>query len=62
VKEGARELGREGKKGGEGRGFSSPFIGAKGAPGRVVGVVTGGVNGFNTIEDGARLRGVKEGP
>jgi hypothetical protein len=25
-------------------------------------VVTGGVNGFNAIEDGARLRGVKEGP
>jgi hypothetical protein len=26
------------------------------------GVVMGGVNGFITIEDGARLRGVKEGP
>jgi hypothetical protein len=28
----------------------------------VAGVVTAGVNGFNTIEGGARLRGVKEGP
>jgi hypothetical protein len=28
----------------------------------VAGVVTADVNGFNTIEGGARLRGVKEGP
>jgi hypothetical protein len=34
AKEGARELKREGNKGGEGRGCSSPFIGAEGAPGR----------------------------
>jgi hypothetical protein len=34
AKEGARELGREGEKGGEGRGCSSAFIGAEGAPGR----------------------------
>jgi hypothetical protein len=34
VKEGLRELGREGKRGGEDRGCSSPFIGAEGAPGR----------------------------
>jgi hypothetical protein len=34
AKEGARELGREGERGGEGWGCSSPFIGAKGAPGR----------------------------
>jgi hypothetical protein len=27
VKEGAREPKREGKRGGQGRGFSSPFIG-----------------------------------
>jgi hypothetical protein len=31
---GVRELGREGKRGDEGRGCSSPFIGAKGAVGR----------------------------
>jgi hypothetical protein len=29
-----RELGREAKRGGEGRGCSSPFIGAERAPGR----------------------------
>jgi hypothetical protein len=48
--------------GGEGRGCSSPFIGAQGAPKRVVGVVTGGVNGSNAIERRARLGGAcKEG-
>jgi hypothetical protein len=31
VKEGMRELEREGKMGGEGRGFSSPFIGVGGS-------------------------------
>jgi hypothetical protein len=31
---GVRELGREGKRGGEGRGCSSPFIGGEGALGR----------------------------
>jgi hypothetical protein len=31
AKEGMRELGREGKRGGEGRRCSSPFIGAEGA-------------------------------
>jgi hypothetical protein len=34
VKEGARDLKREGKRGSEGQGFSSPFIGAEGEPGR----------------------------
>jgi hypothetical protein len=34
VKEGVRELRREGKRGGEGRGCSSLFIGAEGASGR----------------------------
>jgi hypothetical protein len=33
AKEGVRELRREGKNGGEGRGYPSPFIGAEGAPG-----------------------------
>jgi hypothetical protein len=28
----------------------------------LAGVVMGGVNGFNAIEDEVRLRGVKEGP
>jgi hypothetical protein len=27
----------------------------------VAGAITGGVNGFNAIEGGARLRGVKKG-
>jgi hypothetical protein len=62
VKEGAMELGRDGKRGGEGQGLSSPFIGAEGAPGRGVQGGNSGVNAFNAIEDGASLRGVKEGP
>jgi hypothetical protein len=33
VKEGSRELGREGKRGGEGRGCLPPFIGSEGALG-----------------------------
>jgi hypothetical protein len=33
AKEGARVIRREGKNGGEGRGCSPHFIGAKGAPG-----------------------------
>jgi hypothetical protein len=40
AKEGTKEIGREGKRGGEGRGDNS------------------GINGFNAIEDRARLRGV----
>jgi hypothetical protein len=34
AKEGVRELEREGKRGGKGRGCSLPFIGAEGASGR----------------------------
>jgi hypothetical protein len=34
AKEGAKELGREGMRGGEGRGSHRPFIGAGGAPER----------------------------
>jgi hypothetical protein len=34
AKEGVRELEREGKRSGEGRGCSVPFIGAEGASGR----------------------------
>jgi hypothetical protein len=63
AKEGAKELERErGKRGGEGRGFSSPFIGAEGETGRGSWGGNCGINGFNTNEDGVRLRGVKEGP
>jgi hypothetical protein len=62
AKEGAKELGREGKRGGEGRGLFQPFIGAEGASGRGGWGGKGSVNGFNAIEDGARLRGVKDGP
>jgi hypothetical protein len=54
VKEGVKELGREGRRGGEGHGVSSPFIGAEGAPGRGGQGGNGGVNGFNAIRDGAR--------
>jgi hypothetical protein len=57
-----RSSGERGKRGGEGRGFSSPFIGAEGAPGRGGWGGNSGVNGFNAIEDGVRLKGVKEGP
>jgi hypothetical protein len=57
AKEGTQDLGREGKSGSEGRGLSYPFIGAEGAPGRGGQGGNGDVNGFNTIEDGARLRG-----
>jgi hypothetical protein len=63
AKEGTKELRREGKRGGEDRGLSSPFIGAKGVPGRSGRGGNGGINGFNAIEDGVRLRrGVNEGP
>jgi hypothetical protein len=61
VKEGAKELGREGMRCGEGRGSHSPFIGVGGAPGRAGLGGNGGVNGFNAIEDGARLRGESDG-
>jgi hypothetical protein len=54
-----RSSGEWGKRGSEGRGFSSPFIGIEGVPGRGGRGGNGDVNGFNAIEDGARLRGVK---
>jgi hypothetical protein len=52
AKEGARELGREGKRGGEGRGCLSPLIETERAPGGVARVVTVGINDFNAIEGG----------
>jgi hypothetical protein len=40
-----------GERCGEARGRCSPFIGARGAPGRGGQAVNAGVNGFNAIED-----------
>jgi hypothetical protein len=63
VKEGAKELGREGMTCGESRRSHHPFIGAErstreGWPGGS----NGGVNGVNAIEDGGEVkRGIKEG-
>jgi hypothetical protein len=62
VKEGAKGLRREGKICGEVRGWCSPFIWVRGAPGR--GCRRGGndgVNVFNAIEDGEVKWRVKEG-
>jgi hypothetical protein len=61
AKEGVKELGREGKRCGEVRGWCSPFIGAGGAPGRVAEEVTMALNVFNAIEDGEVKGMVKEG-
>jgi hypothetical protein len=47
-----REGNRSGERCGEARGGCSPFVGARGAPGGVAGVVNTGVIGFNAIEDG----------
>jgi hypothetical protein len=55
-------LGERGKRGGEDRGFLSPFIGAEGALRRGGRGGNRDVNGSNAIEDGAWLREVKEGP
>jgi hypothetical protein len=57
-----RSSGGRGKRGGEGQGFSSPFILAMGALGRDGWGGNDSINGFNAIEDGARLRGVNKGP
>jgi hypothetical protein len=56
VKEGVKELGREGMRCGEGRGSHRPFIGARGAPERGGRGSNGGVNGFNAIEDGGEVK------
>jgi hypothetical protein len=65
VKEGARGLGREGKRWCEVRGWCSPFIGAGGSTGEGWPGGNGGVNVFNAMEDGevkGRVKGrVKEG-
>jgi hypothetical protein len=57
VKEGARELEREGKRGGEGQGCSSPFYRAR-REAEVAGI--GGVAAVNGVLNGA-ITGVKEG-
>jgi hypothetical protein len=56
LKEGAKELGREGMRCGEDRGSHHPFIGAKGAPGRGGLGGNGSINGFNAIEDGGEVK------
>jgi hypothetical protein len=61
VKEGAKGLGREGKRCGEVRGWCSPFIGVEGAPGRGGRGVTVALIIFNAIEDGKVKGRVKEG-
>jgi hypothetical protein len=57
VKEGAKELRREGMRCSEGRGSHRPFIGGGGAPGRGGRGGNGGVNGFNAIQDGGKVKG-----
>jgi hypothetical protein len=57
---------REGKRSGERCGETqwrcSPFIGGRGAPGRVAREFNTSVNGFNAIEDGGGFkRGFKGG-
>jgi hypothetical protein len=53
---------KRGERGCEGRGCSSPFIGADGAPGRGGRVVMANVNGFKAIEGGrGEGGGFKEG-
>jgi hypothetical protein len=64
VKEGAKELGREGMGCGEIRGSHHPFIGVGGPPerGGQGGGSNGSVNGFNAIDDGGEVkRGIKGG-
>jgi hypothetical protein len=56
AKEGAKELGREGMRCGEGRGSHRPFIGAGGAPERGGRGSNGGVNGVNFIEGGGEVK------
>jgi hypothetical protein len=58
-----REAKRSWERCGELRGWCSPFIGVRGAPGRGgPGGVNAGVNGYNTIEDGGGFkRGIKGG-
>jgi hypothetical protein len=62
VKEGVKELGREGIRCSEGRGSRRPFIGAGGASEGGGRGSNDGVNGFNAIEDGGDVkRGIKGG-
>jgi hypothetical protein len=62
AKEGAKELGIDGMRCGEGRGSHRPFIGLGEGRRGVAGGSNGGVNGFNSIEDvGEVKRGIKGG-
>jgi hypothetical protein len=56
VKEGAKELGREGMRCGEIRGSHRPFIGAGGAPERGGRGSNIGINGINAIEGGGEVK------
>jgi hypothetical protein len=56
VKEGAKELGREGMRCGVSRGSHRPFIGAGGAPERGGRGSNGSINGVNTIEGGGEVK------
>jgi hypothetical protein len=57
AKEGAKELGKEGMRCGEGRGSHRPFIGARGAPERGGrGGVTAVLMALTPLKTGARLR------
>jgi hypothetical protein len=57
AEEGAKKLGREGMRCGEGRGVSSPFYMGRGGTGEGwPGGSNGGVNGFNAIEDGGEVK------
>jgi hypothetical protein len=63
AEEGAKKLGREGMRCGEGQGGSHrPFVGARVHRRGVAGGSNDDVNGFNTIEDGGEVkRGIKRG-
>jgi hypothetical protein len=58
AKEGAKKLGREGMRCGEGRGFSSPFYRGRGSVGEGwPGGVTEALMALTPLKTGARLRG-----
>jgi hypothetical protein len=62
AKEGAKELGIDGMRCGEGRGSHHPFIGPGERRRGVAGGSNDGVNGFNSIEDGGEVkRGITGG-
>jgi hypothetical protein len=56
VREGVKELRREGMRCGESRGSHRPYIGVGGAPERGGQGSNGGVNGANAIEGGGEVK------